>query len=102
MINVPLQALANQELSIPLGGARFVLTIKEAAGGMVCTVKRDDVVLIQNTRLVADAFVLPYQYLHEGFGNFFMATQNEALPWWEQFGVTQFMVYATPEEITAS
>lgn len=102
MIDIPLQAIANQELSIPLDGARFVLTIKEASGGMVCTVTKDDVVLVQNTRLVADQSVLPYEYLHENAGNFFVSTQSEQLPWWEQFGITQFMVYATAEEIATA
>lgn len=102
MIDIPLQAIANQSLSIPLENSRFVLTIKEASGGMVCTIERDGVVLIQNVRLVGDAFVLPYEYLHEGIGNFFISTQSEQLPWWEQFGITQFMVYAGADEIASA
>ena len=102
MIDIPLQPIANQELSIPLDGARFVLTIKEAAGAMICTVERDGVVLIANTRMVADQYVLPYEYLHQGFGNFFISTTGENIPYYDQFGVTQFMVYATADEIAAA
>ena len=101
MIDIPLQAIANQKLSIPLDGARFVLTIKEAAGAMVCSIERDGVLLIQNTRMVADQFVLPYEYLHTGFGNFFISTTGEEIPYYDQFGVTQFMVYATADEIAS-
>lgn len=102
MIDIPIQAIANQQLSIPLDGHRFVLTLKEASGGMVCTVERDGDIILQNQRLTGDNFVLPYNYLHSGLGNFFVFTQSEELPWWEQFGVTQFMVYATAEEIAAA
>lgn len=102
MIDIPLQAIANQELSIPLDGARFVLRIKEAAGAMVCSIERDGVTLIRNTRLVADQFVLPYGYLHAGFGNFFVGTTDEEIPYWDKFGVTQFMVYVTEVEIAAA
>ena len=98
MIDIPLQAIANQELSIPLEDARYVITVKEASGGMVCTIQRNDVVLIQNVRLCADTPVLPYEYLQQGAGNFFMSTQNQELPWWEQFGITQFMTYLTADE----
>lgn len=102
MIDIPLQAIANQELSIPLDGARFVLRVKESNGGMVMSITMDDVLLIQNTRIVGDDYVIPYAYLREGMGNFFMSTQDEAIPTWEEFGVTQFMVYATAAEIEAA
>ena len=102
MIDIPLQTIANQELSIPLEDARYVITVKEASGGMVCTVQRGDTVLIQNVRLCANTPVLPYEYLQQGAGNFFMSTQGDALPWWEQFGITQFMVYLTADEVATA
>lgn len=102
MIDIPLQALANQELSIPLDGARYVITVKEAAGAMVCTIERDGVIVVQNTRLLADAFVLPYDHMHPTTGNFFVSTQGADIPYFDQFGITQFMVYATAAEIEAA
>ena len=102
MIDIQLQALANQELSIPLDGSRYVLRVKEANGGMVITVIKDDVVLVQNARIVADAFVLQTEQQQAGGGNFFMATQLEEIPYYPEFGRTQFMVYATPAEIGAA
>lgn len=99
MIDVPLAPLANQNLSMPLGGNRYEITVKEANGVMVCTVVRDDVVLVQNVRLPANGYVLPYRYLEEGQGNFFFSTEAEDMPWWDSFGVTQFMVYVTDDEM---
>lgn len=102
MIDVPLQAIANQSLSITLDGSRYELVIKEASGGMVCTCTKDAVVLVSNQRLVGDGPVLPYDYLRGGGGNIYIFTQDESVPWWEQFGVTQFMVYATADEIASA
>lgn len=102
MIDIALQAIANQSLSIPLDNSRFVLTVKESNGAMVMTVVRDDVVLVQNARMTGDNYVIPYDYLRVGMGNFFMSTQGQAIPFWDQFGLTQFLVYATADEIAAS
>lgn len=102
MIDVPLLALANQSLSMPLGDSRYEITVKEATGCMVCTIVRDDVVLVQNVRLLPDAYVLPYDYLEGGQGNFFFSVQDEEMPWWESFGITQFMVWVSADEIASA
>lgn len=102
MIDIALQPVANQELSIPLEGARYVLTFKEANGVMVATVVRDDVVVARNTRVVADDLILPYRAQWFGFGNFVLFTQDEEIPYYDQFGITQFLVYATVAELAAA
>lgn len=102
MIDIPLQAVANQELSIPLDNSRFVLRVKECNGGMCMTVIRDDEVIVQNARVTADNYVIPYEHLRVGMGNFFFATQGEELAYYTAFGLTQFMVYATAAEIAAA
>lgn len=99
MIDIPLQAVANQELSIPLGASRYVITIKEANGVMAASIERDGVMIASNTRLVADGLVLPYRHQWFGFGNFFFSTEDEEMPYYPSFGVTQFMVFVTPEEL---
>lgn len=99
MIDIPLQPIANQELSIPLDNSRFVLRVKECNGGMCMTIVRDNEVIVQNARIVADNFVLQADYQRVGMGNFFFATQQEQLAYYDQFGLTQFMVYWTEEEV---
>lgn len=101
MIDIPLQALANQELSIPLDGDRYIITLKEANGIMAMSITRNEVLIIENTRVVANSPVLFYDYLSDREGNFFFATQDDELPWWENFGATQFLTYATTAEIEA-
>lgn len=99
MIDIPLAALANQELSIPLDGRRYVITVKEINGGVAITIERDTVVIVQNHRLLPLNYVLPYDYVEAGMGNFILSTQNDELADWTQFGTTQFLTYVTQEEI---
>lgn len=102
MIDIALQPVANQELSIPLEGSRYVITIKEANGAMAATIIRDDVVLVSNTRIVADGLILPYRKQWFGSGNFMMGTEAEELPYFDKFGITQFLVYVTEAEMAAA
>jgi hypothetical protein len=102
MIDIPLQPVANQELSIPLDGSRYVITVKEANGAMVASITRDDVLLVDSGRIVADGLILSYRWQWFGYGNFMLSTQDEALPDFAQFGITQFMVYVDADEMAAA
>lgn len=46
--------------------------------------------------MVAGTPLLPYRHLVSG--NFLITTENDALPYWPEFGVTQFLFYATEAE----
>lgn len=99
MIDIPLQPIANQELSILLGGSRYVIAVKEANGVMAASIERDGVAVVRNSRLVADGLVLPYRHQWFGFGNFFLGVEDDEIPYYPFFGVTQFLVYITPQEM---
>lgn len=99
MIDVALQPVANQSLSIQLDDSRYDLTIKEANGVMCATVARDGVTLIQGVRIVAKTPLVPYAYLQEG--NFVLLTEGDELPYFDQFGNTQNLVYLSADEIDA-
>jgi len=100
MIAVPLQAIANQQLTIQLDTQRYDLTVKETAGCMSASIERDGVELVSMSRVVAGAPLLPYTYLSEP-GNFVLLTEGDELPWWPTFGVTQFLVWVSAAEIAA-
>lgn len=69
---------------------------------MAADVARDDVTLIRGVRLVAGSPVLPYaRLMGSGPGNFLLMTTDGALPWWEQFGVSQYLYYYTLAELQA-
>lgn len=101
MIDVNLQQLANQELTITLENARYVLRVVETNSSMALTIIKDDVTFIQNALLMANDFQLRTNLVDPDSGNFFFDVQNESLPDWRQFGVTQFLRYLTSDELEA-
>ena len=99
MIDVGIAALANQSLSIQLDERFYEIELREANGVMAATITRDGVTIVSNTRVTAGTPLLPYRYQEEG--NFVMTTDGEAIPYWDQFGVTQFLVYLSADELAA-
>lgn len=99
MIDIALAAVANQTLSVQLDARQYVIDVREANGVMSASIARDGVPLISNVRVTAGTPLLPYRYQESG--NFLMTVDGEALPYWDQFGVTQFLVYVTPAELAA-
>ena len=99
MIDVTIAAVANQELTVQLGGAMWGISLREGSGCMSVSVSRDNVPIISNVRVTAGTPLLPYQYQESG--NLILTVEADALPYWDQFGVTQFLVYITAEELAA-
>lgn len=99
MIDVGIAALPNQSLSIQLEERFYDIHLREANGVMAATIERDGAVLVSAMRITAGTPLLPYRY--QEAGNFLMLTDAEAIPYWDQFNVTQFLVYLTPEELAA-
>lgn len=97
MIQIPIEAVPNQSFSAQLDGRRFALRLKECNGGMVADVAIDGLQVLLASRLVAGTPVIPYGYLETG--NLVLITDGEALPDYEQFGITQLLVYLTAAEI---
>lgn len=97
MIDVPLAAVPNQSLTIQLDGSLYVIALRDAGQLTAVTITRDDVVLVSGLRVTAGTPLLPYRYQESG--NFVLTTENEEIPQYPQFGVTQFLVYVTPAEL---
>lgn len=99
MNQIPLQATPNQTLSVLLDGARYTLAIKEANGCMVADVTRDDTDLLYGALIVAGSPIVPYAYMEAG--NFLILTEDDELPYWDQFETTQSLIYVTADELAA-
>ncbi|KNE28219.1 phage baseplate plug family protein [Achromobacter spanius] len=98
MRDVNLLALPNQSFSVTINGVLWELAVKVARGTMLADVKRDGVDLVLGQRIVAECPILPYRYLsHQG--NFVILTRDGELPWWEEFGRSQSLVYLEPTEV---
>lgn len=98
MLDLHLQTIANQQFTAELNGHRVDMTFKACTNIMVVDIAVDEEVILRGHRLVAGEPMIPYRYLNQ-WGNFVLMTENDELPWWEQFGITQFLVFLTPEEI---
>lgn len=98
MFEIALAQEASQSFTIVLNAKRYDITIRDIGGDiMAVTIIRDGVTLIEGQRLVAGTPLLPYKHLEDG--NFMLLTQNGQYPYYTEFGVTQFLLYLTPEEI---
>lgn len=92
MQEIPLNAVPNQRLRVSLGDDEWELTIKVARNTMCCDVKRNDTLIQQGIRILPNQPMIPYRYL-SGTGNFAFITDNDELPWWAQFGQSQYLVW---------
>jgi translation initiation factor IF-1 len=101
MIDVNLQQLPNQEFSIALENSRYVVRVVQTNTMMAITITKDDVVLIQNQRLLPNDFILRSNLVDADSGNFFMLVQDESIPVYTAFGVTQFLTYIDSDELEA-
>ena len=66
---------------------------------MAISVSRDDVPLVENTRLLPATPVLPY--VHQEVGNFVCLTEDDVLPSYDALGVTQTLAYLSAAELAA-
>lgn len=96
MLEISLIQHPNQTFPVILEGSRYDLTIKDGDGFLIMDVIRDDVVILQGQRLLANTPIIPYNYLTQG--NLVIITDNDDLPDWQQFGITQQLYYLTVEE----
>lgn len=104
MQEITMLPIPRQSLSIVLNNNRWGLHVYEITGGMACDVTLNDVLVISGVRAVAGRQILPYRYQTiAGGGNFAFksADNNTKIPWYEDFGVTCSLIYATTQEIEA-
>lgn len=98
MQTIPLSALPNQNFTVTLGNDTYNFTINTCVNITTVTLFRDQQVIILGERVPPLTSIIPYEYLASG--NFFFLTQDEEYPIYSKFGVSQFLLYATQDEIT--
>lgn len=97
MQQIPLQAVPNQAFSVIFDNNRWDFAIKTTVGQTSVSLSRNGIVLLENARAVAGAFIIPSQY--EEAGNFIFSVQSFQLPAYPRFGVTQYLIYVSAEEL---
>jgi len=108
MRQIAITNIPNQTLSVQLDGNAYDIRLHACrdspttgVGIMTVTLTRNNVLLVSGERLVAGFPIIPYLYLEAGDGNFIVNTQNQDYPDWRQFGVSQFLLYASNAELEA-
>lgn len=98
MKDISLLTVPNQSLSVTIAGVLWELSIKVARRTMLADVRRDGADLVLGQRIVAEFPILPYRHLSHK-GNFAILTRDGELPWWEEFGRSQSLIYLDPVEV---
>lgn len=99
MIEIPISAIPNQSFSIRLDNSQYDIRIHTCNNIMAFDIVRDGVEIVTGARAVAGYPIIPYDYLENG--NFVIITANDEYPNYVQFGITQFLIYASQAEIGA-
>ena len=107
MQQVKLQAIPNQSFSIRLDDSIYdirihalnIVTVDGLAIPpiMVMDINRDNETILQGQRLVPGYPVIPYRYKEDG--NFVFITDDDNYPDYNEFGLTQFLIFATSAEL---
>lgn len=91
----------SQQFTSTIENDRYSIAIYFAGGTMCCDISRNEEVLLTGQRITSGQFMIPFYYESAGHGNFMLVTQNEALPDFAQFGITQTLIYYTIAEMQA-
>lgn len=101
MLQIPLQAVPNQSLSLQLDNNTYDITIRACNSGeaqvMAFDITINNEIVIQGQRATGDGIIIPYPYLFDG--NFILLTRDNDLPDWSKFQISQYLIYASNDEI---
>lgn len=97
MQTIPIQAIPNQQFSIVLDNNRWDISLKTTNGTVSCSLARNGVSIVENARAVAGMRIIPAIY--QEAGNFAIISQNQQIPEYTQFNVTQFMIYLSSADL---
>jgi hypothetical protein len=107
MINIQLSNIPNQSLSFISSNNYYNIKLyvcnntplSPDTAIMACDIEVNNTPIITGFRLVPGAPLIPYPYLFDG--NFILLTRNQEYPNYNFFGINQFLIYASQEEIEA-
>jgi len=106
VIRIPLRNIPTQSLSIELDGNGYDILIR-AVNTLTAQVMSFDItinneIVVIGQRVVAGTPVIPYRELTEYGGNFFILTNDGDLPDYNEFEISQYLIFATQDELDAS
>jgi len=97
MESIPLQTIPNQSFTIVLDNNTWAFTIKNTNAGVSVSLTLNNNDLLDNAIAAANEIIIPCEY--QEAGNFLFLTQNQQLPDYTQFGLTQLLVYLSASDL---
>lgn len=94
---LPIKTLPNQQLSVILNSNQWDIFIRDVNGAISVSLSKNSVMVAENARAVAGVRILQAAYQEDG--NFAIISNNQSVPDYTQFGITQFLVYISPAEL---
>jgi hypothetical protein len=101
MIQIPLDAIPNQSLSVRLDSRRYEITVQATSRVVSATITRDDEMLVQGLRCATSTPLLPFRYLEDDAGNFVFLTEDGEYPDYTRFDSTHQLVYLNGAELAS-
>lgn len=99
MIQIPISAIPNQSLSIQLDQNNFDIRIHACGSIMAVDIAINNEVVVTGIRATGGYPLIMYPYLENG--NLTIITENDEYPDYTRFGIDQFLIYASTEELEA-
>ena len=101
MQTIPIDAIPNQSFNVTLDGNLYALTFRTIGELTYCDITLNGTLLVSGQRCVPNRGLIPYRYLEGTGGNFAFRVQTDEYPYFEQFGITQFLQYASQSDLAA-
>lgn len=98
MLKIEIAPIPNQNLTFISDGYAWDISIKQTHGCMSVDMTCDNQVIVTGQRIIAGSLFLPY-YKQWRRGNFIIDTEYDELPYYEKFGVSQFLYYVSKAEL---
>ena len=98
MVEITLQQTPNQSFSFDIDGKTYDVTLRTTET-TIADISIDNELAIIGMRVMPYRPIIPYEYLTMGGGNLFFITKNGEHLNYEEFGISQYLVYLTPPEV---
>jgi len=98
---VTISAIANQQISFQEDDTRYVMRITSSGTTVAVTLSINEKIVMDGVRTVLGSLIIPFDYLRAGGGNLIFTSDNENLLTYQAFGITQFLLYLSVDELGA-
>jgi hypothetical protein len=100
---IPLLAIPNRTFTITLDQVNYKITLRTIGVQTYVTINMNsaDTNVVDGILALSNRPILPYEYLESPGGNFAFYTPNDEYPYYEQFGTTHNLLYASVAELAA-